>query len=160
MPVEKLNIRQKYSSLLIIIGVSIAILFNTLLMQQTIAQPLLMKEQITEMVMRQAKAWELQDAQAIADDFADDAVFIAAGFKFEDKQQIENAAQDYFRQFNQTSVEIKRIIIDEAQGAVQWDWRDQNRQTGKESYAEDAIIFELKDGKIVYWREYIEKKKS
>ena len=90
-----------------------------------------MKEQITEMVIRQAKAWESQDAKAIADDFADNAVFIAAGFRFEGKQQIEKAAQDYFRHFNQTSVEIKRIIIDDAQGAVEWDWRDQNRQTGK-----------------------------
>lgn len=156
---EKLNTKQKYSSLLIIIGVSIAILLNTLLMQPTVAQPMLMKEQITEMVIRQAKAWESQDAKAIADDFADDAVFIAAGFKFEGKQQIENAARNYFKQFNQTSVKIKRIIIGGAQGAVEWDWRDQNRQTGTEGYAEDAIIFELKDGKIVYWREYIEKKK-
>ncbi|MBE9045741.1 nuclear transport factor 2 family protein [Pleurocapsales cyanobacterium LEGE 10410] len=117
------------------------------------------KEQIAEMVIRQAKAWEQQDAEAIANDFAQDAIFIAAGFKFEGKQQIEQAARDYFKQFERTEVEIKRVIISDRQGAVEWDWRDFNRQTGKEGYAEDAIIFELEDGKIVYWREYIEKKK-
>jgi limonene-1,2-epoxide hydrolase len=42
---------------------------------------------------------------------------------------------------------------------VEWDWRDQNRKTGKEGFAEDAIVFELANGKILYWREYIEKKK-
>jgi ketosteroid isomerase-like protein len=91
------------------------------------AESLLSSEQIQAMIVRQAQAWEEQDAQAIADDFA--------------------------------SVKIKRTIIDGNCGAVEWDWRDQNRQTGKKGFAEDAIIFELANGKIVYWREYIEKKK-
>jgi uncharacterized protein (TIGR02246 family) len=123
------------------------------------AESLLSSEQIQAMIVRQAQAWEEQDAQAIADDFAEDALFIAAGFKFDGKQQIKKAAQDYFKQFYQTSVKIKRTIIDGNCGAVEWDWRDQNRQTGKKGFAEDAIIFELANGKIVYWREYIEKKK-
>ena len=31
------------------------------------------------------------------------------------------------------------------------------KKTGETSRAEDAIIFELEDGKIKYWREYIDK---
>lgn len=116
-------------------------------------------EQIQAIIVRQAQAWEEQNAQAIVNDFAEEAIFIAAGFKFTGKQQIKQAAQDYFRQFNHTSVKIKRTIVDGDLGAVEWDWRDQNRKTGKESFAEDAIIFELANGKILYWREYIEKKK-
>ena len=42
---------------------------------------------------------------------------------------------------------------------MEWDWRDRNRKSGQEGFAEDAIIFRLKNEKIVYWREYIEKKK-
>ena len=158
---EQRKIKQKYLSFLIVGGLLIAIVVNAVLTQPTIANSLSMntKEQIAEMVVRQAKGWEQQNAEAIADDFAQDAIFIAAGFKFEGKQQIERAARDYFKQFERTKVEIKRVIISDEQGAVEWDWRDRHRQTGKEGYAEDAIIFELQDGKIVYWREYIEKKK-
>ena len=51
------------------------------------------------------------------------------------------------------------MIIEDNQGAVEWDWSDRNKKTGQQSEAEDAIIFELQDdGKISYWREYIEKK--
>ena len=59
------------------------------------------------------------------------------------------------------SYSFKRTIVDGDKncGAVEWDWRDQNRKTGKEGFAEDAIVFELANGKILYWREYIEKKK-
>ncbi|NJL52609.1 MAG: nuclear transport factor 2 family protein [Hydrococcus sp. SU_1_0] len=128
------------------------------------AQSSLSSAQIKELVLRQAQAWEDQNAKAIANDFAENAIFIAGGFKFVGQEQIRQAALDYFREFHQTSVEIKRIIIDgdrEAfpegnRGAVEWDWRDQNRKTGKEGRAEDAIVFELAKDKIIYWREYIE----
>ena len=125
----------------------------------TMSQSLLSREQVEEMVIRQARAWENQDAKAIADDFAEDALFVAAGFRFEGQQGIEQAALDYFKDFHQTKVEIKRMIIEDNKGAVEWDWRDRNRKTNEEGFAEDAIVFELAEGKIVYWREYIEKKK-
>ena len=125
----------------------------------TVSQSLPFREQVEEMVIRQARAWENQNAEAIANDFAEDALFIAAGFRFEGKQGIKKAAKDYFKDFHQTKVEIKRIIIEDNKGAVEWDWRDRNRKTNKEGFAEDAIVFELAEGKIIYWREYIEKKK-
>lgn len=136
-------------------------ILSTLATPQIMAESLLSSAQIQEIIVRQAQAWEQQDAQAIVDDFAEDAIFIAAGFKFTGKQQIKKAAQDYFKQFHHTSVTIKRTILDVDKncGAVEWDWRDQNRKTGKEGFAEDAIVFELANGKILYWREYIEKKK-
>ena len=56
---------------------------------------------------------------------------------------------------------FKRIIIDDYQGAVEWDWSEGQKKTGQQSEAEDAIIFEVQDdGKISYWREYIEKKSN
>ena len=112
------------------------------------------------LVERQAKAWETQDVATLMADFAPDAVFKAAGFTFDGAEAIQKAAEDYFRGFTDTQVEIKRVIIEANQGAVEWDWSDRNKKTGNPSAAEDAIIFELRDdGKIVYWREYIEKKK-
>jgi uncharacterized protein (TIGR02246 family) len=141
-------------------AVAIAILLNANFSDRLLADPIPMntKQQILDLVNRQAKAWENADAQAIAADFAEDAIFIAPGSEFNGKQQVQKAAQDYFKQFTDTQVRIKRIIIDGDRGAVEWAWSDRNRQTDKPSYAEDAIIFELENSKIVYWREYIEKK--
>lgn len=156
-----MNLLEKYFAWLIWLILLLIIfmgIFNPSPTSQTMAQSL--SSSVPQaIIVRQAQAWENQDVQAIADDFAENAIFIAAGFKFVGKEQIKKAAQEYFQQFHHTSVEIKRTIIDGDRGAVEWDWRDQNRQTGKLGWAEDAIIFELANGKIIYWREYIEKKK-
>lgn len=155
-----MKLKQKYWNFLILAIASVTFWLNIFVTSQTVAKAVSMKEEIAQMVARQAQAWENQDVRAISNDFAPDALFIAAGFRFEGKGQIENAARDYFKQFDNTNVEIKRIIIDGQQGAVEWNWQDRNRQTGKKGYAEDAIVFELKNEKIIYWREYIEKKKA
>ena len=115
------------------------------------------REEIVAMVHRQASAWENGDVAAIVADFADDALFIAARKEFQGKEAIQKAAEDYFEQFTNTKVKIIRIIVEGSSGAVQWNWSDQSRLTQNSSYAEDAIIFELKNDTIVYWREYIEK---
>ena len=126
----------------------------------TIATPMNSETDIKALVERQAAAWENQDVASLIGDFDDDAVFKAANFTFRGIDGIKNAAENYFRDFTDTEVEIKRIIIEDNMGAVEWDWSDRNKKTGKPSAAEDAIIFELNnEGKIVYWREYIEKKK-
>ena len=132
-----------------IISLGILLAFST---------PMYSQADISAMVKRQAVAWETQNVSSLVADFAPDAVFIAGGFTFEGVDAIQKAAEDYFRQFKDTEVEIKRIIIEDRQGAVEWDWSDRNAKTGKPSAAEDAIIFELNnEGKITYWREYIEK---
>ena len=114
---------------------------------------------IQALIEKQALAWEQGNVSSIVEDFAPNALFIAAGHTFQGIEAIQQSAEAYFRQFKETKVRIKRIIIDDNQGAVEWDWSDRHRKTGKQSEAEDAIIFELQDdGKISYWREYIEKK--
>lgn len=150
--------KRQYLHCLVFSIAIITVISNTLATPQIMAESI-SPEQIQAIIVRQAQAWEEQNVQAIVNDFAEEAMFIAAGFKFTGKQQIKQAAQDYFKQFHHTSVKIKRTIVDGDLGAVEWDWRDQNRKTGKESLAEDAIVFELANGKILYWREYIEKKK-
>lgn len=155
-----MKLKQKYWNFLILAIATGIFLLKILAISPAAARAESTNEEIAQMVTRQARAWEEQDVTAIANDFAEDAIFIAAGFRFEGKQRIQQAARDYFNQFHDTSVEIKRIIIGGNEGAVEWNWRDRNRQSGQEGFAEDAIIFEIEDGKIVYWREYIEKKKQ
>jgi uncharacterized protein (TIGR02246 family) len=115
---------------------------------------------IQVMVKRQALAWETEDVSSIVRDFAPNAIFKAGDSTFQGVEAIKKSAEDYFREFTEIKITIKRIIINANQGAIEWDWSDRHRKTGQVSQAEDAIIFELQDdNKISYWREYIEKKK-
>ena len=111
---------------------------------------------IQHLVNRQARAWENADVEAIVADFAEDARFVVPGTSFRGKQEIRAAAKDYFANFTNTQVTVKRIIGNDNEGAVEWSWSDQERKTGKKNSADDAIIFELENGKITYWREYID----
>ncbi len=111
------------------------------------------------LVQRQANAWETGDISSIVQDFAPNATFKAAGDTFQGIEAIQKTAEDYFNKFTDVKITIKRIIIEGNQAAVEWDWSDHQKKTGEYSEAEDAIIFEVQDdGKIIYWREYIEKK--
>ncbi len=134
-----------------------AVILSSYLSGHTLAMPIAMstKEEVLALIQRQARGWENGDAAEIASDFAEDAIFIVDRLTLKGKAEIKAAATDYFKQFRDTKVTIKRVIIEGDKGALEWDWRDRHRQTGQVSYAEDAIIWELANGKIVYWREYI-----
>jgi uncharacterized protein (TIGR02246 family) len=116
--------------------------------------------QVKQIIERQANAWETGDSEKIIADFAEDCLFVAPGSSFRNKQQIKEVAESYFAEFTDTKVTIKRIVLSGDEGAVEWTWSETNKKTGKQSQAEDAIIFELEKGKIKYWREYIDKQPS
>lgn len=115
------------------------------------------RQEIFDLVDRQAKGWETGNVTQIVADFADDAVFVVNKTILQGKVEIERSAKNYVRQFTDTKVNLKQIIIEGNKGAIEWDWSDRNRQTQTISNAEDAIIFELRQHKIIYWREYIDK---
>ncbi|MEQ8462990.1 MAG: nuclear transport factor 2 family protein [Coleofasciculus sp. E1-EBD-02] len=113
---------------------------------------------ISELIQRQAQAWETADSDKLIADFAEDSVFIVPGSRFRGKQQIKAAAEDYFAQVTETKITVNTIILQGNKGAVEWIWRQRNKETGELSKVEDAIIFELDQGKITYWREYMDNK--
>lgn len=116
-----------------------------------------LNQDIQKLVKRQAKAWENANSEAIIADFSENGVFIAPGISIKGKENIKKAAEDYFKEFTDTKIKITRIFGQGNEGAVEWTWSDKNKKTGKKSQLEDAIIFELEDGKIIYWREYFDK---
>ena len=112
---------------------------------------------IQQIVARQANAWETANVEKLLADFTEDSVFVVPGAVFRGKREIQEAAEGYFTEFTDTEVTIKRVIFQDNQGAVEWTWSERNKKTGEQSQAEDAIIFELENGKLKYWREYIDK---
>ncbi|EAW38589.1 nuclear transport factor 2 family protein [Lyngbya sp. PCC 8106] len=101
---------------------------------------------------RQAEAWLTGDVDQIIADFAEDSLFIVSSSRLHGKQQIKQAAVDFFASNSVVKIEINRIIENDNQVAVEWNWSEVNRETGELSYAEDAIIFTLENDKIKYWQ--------
>src|SRR5262245_28674815 len=109
-------------------------------------------EQVRVLVERQARAWEQADLQAITADFAPDGLFISPGGCWQGPDAIRAAAERFFQLATNVKVEIKRVLLAGDQGAVEWTWSETRRVDGSRHTAEDAIIFVVRDDKIIYWR--------
>jgi limonene-1,2-epoxide hydrolase len=53
-------------------------------------------------------------------------------------------------------VTIRRVLVDGNVGAVEWIWNEVDPATNQRRTTEDAIVFELCEGKVIYWREYFD----
>jgi uncharacterized protein (TIGR02246 family) len=108
------------------------------------------------LVERQARAWERTDLDAIVADFAPNGVFISPGGRWEGKDEIRQAATDFFAAARDVKINVARVILMNNFGAVEWTWSETRIATGKRHTMDDAIIFTVRDGKIFYWREYFD----
>jgi uncharacterized protein (TIGR02246 family) len=113
-------------------------------------------QQAWDLVARQARAWEEADLDAIPGDFAPDGWLISPGGRWQGPAAIREAAERFFWFAKDVRVEITRVLIDGDEGAAEWTWSETRLETGQRHTAEDAIIFELRDGQIIYWREYFD----
>jgi len=78
------------------------------------------------LVRAQARAWARGDAEAIAGAFAARCQFIVPRVRLASREQVRRAALEYFAQFRDTRVRIRRIVIDRESAAVEWRWSDVN----------------------------------
>ena len=93
---------------------------------------------------------------AILADFAEEANFVVPGQTVQGKAEIRNFVRQHFADYTHIEVTLRRVISQGLQAAIEWQWKEQHRPTGDRSQADDVIIFQVKNGKIVYWREYID----
>ena len=105
---------------------------------------------------RMAAAWMRADVAAILGLFAPDGVFISPGGRAEGHAAIAELAGAYFAAAPALTVSIGRVLADGTLGAVEWVWTETDGATGTQRTMEDAIVFELRDGKLIYWREYFD----
>ena len=85
----------------------------------------------------------------------EDVVFAYPGRRLNKEQTLEDL--DFFRKsFNDTKVYINEIIIEGSNVAVEWQFASTKIETGDRSVVSDAIIGEIKDGKIIVWKEYLD----
>jgi len=108
-----------------------------------------------QLVERQARAWEKHDPTLAASDWLPNAVLTSpegntpAG-------QLASSMSDYFKDFTDLKVTIKNVFTspDGKKLAIEWDWAITRKRDGKRGISHDAIMVDLKDGKIASWREY------
>ena len=64
----------------------------------------------------------------------------------------------FHRDYTDLEVTIKNLFAtaDGSRLAVEWDWTVTRREDGARGTTPDAIIAELKGGKILSWREYFD----
>ena len=113
-------------------------------------------EEARALVERQACAWKRADPAAIVADFAPDGVLISPRGRWRGHDALRRAAESVFAAVTDVQVVVTRVLLEADQGAAEWTWSQTNRADGSRHTVEDAIIFELRDDKLVSWREYLD----
>ncbi len=107
------------------------------------------------LVERQARAWEKEDFTIAASDWLPTAV-LASPEGNTAAPDMPASMKDYFKDFSDLHVTIKNVFAspDGKKVAIEWDWAITRRRDGNHAVSHDAIMVDLKDGKIASWREY------
>lgn len=108
-----------------------------------------------QLVERQARAWEKQDFTLAAADWLRTAV-LSSPEGNTPAREMPASMKDYFKDFTDLHVTLKNLIVspDGNKLALEWDWAITRKRDGKRGISHDAIMVDLKDGKIASWREY------
>lgn len=101
-------------------------------------------------------AWIARDADALSQLFTADGILIVPGQRWQGRDRIRSEIAKFARDYTDVSITIHRIIIDGDKAAVEWHYEDTERATGKRNRADDAIVIEVENGQISYWREYFD----
>lgn len=103
-----------------------------------------------------ARAWEQGDLDAIIAPFAEDGVLMSPGGRWQGHAAIRAAAEQFYQSARDVQITVTRVLISGEQGAAEWTWSETRLDDGSRHTADDAIIFTLRDGQVVYWREYFD----
>ena len=114
------------------------------------------REEVRAFLLRRISAWQEGDLEAIMADYAPGVVHITpSGRRVGTAVMRENNAR-YLAEYTDFRAALTRLILDGEQGALEWTWSETRRADGRRRSVDDAIIFVLRDRKIVYWREYFD----
>lgn len=117
-------------------------------------------DQIKSIIDQARQAWMTGDADGFSSLFHSDGVFIVPGQQRNGQEAIRQSLIEFARTHTEISIEIHRILIDQRRAVVEWFWQDREKETGKRSQADRALVIHFKDGLIYRWREYIDLESS
>lgn len=114
------------------------------------------QQDILSLIEQAKTAWIDRDAAALAQLFTPDGELIVPGQRWQGQAMIRAEISKFAHQYTDVSITIQRIILDGNKAAVEWHYEDTEKATGQRNQADDAIILEVKNGRISYWREYFD----
>ena len=108
-----------------------------------------------QLVQRQAQAWEKHDPSLAVGDWLPGSVLSSPEGDTR-VSEIPASMKSYFQDFGDLHITIKNVFVsaDGNKMAVEWDWRMTRKKDAKHEISHDAIVVDLKGGKIASWREY------
>ena len=113
--------------------------------------------EIMALVNRQVQAWERNNFAIAAVDWLPTGELISPGGRVAAKD-LQAGMTDYFKHFGDLRVTVKNAFLspDGNKAAIEWDWEVTRLRDKARAVTHDAIIVDLKGGKISSWREYFD----
>jgi uncharacterized protein (TIGR02246 family) len=113
-------------------------------------------QDMRSIVERAKDAWVARDADALAALFTTDAQLVVPSQRWQGQARIRSEIAKFAKEYTDVSITIHRTIVDGNQVAVEWHYEDTEQATGKRNRSDDAIVIEVQNGLISYWREYFD----
>lgn len=107
------------------------------------------------LVRDHARAWMTGDT-ALARSILHEDALLAYPRRRVDRDTWVAELAAFHQQNVDTRVYVHRIIVDDETFAVEWQFATTDRETGERTAVGDAIIGEVRDGRISLWKEYLD----
>lgn len=114
------------------------------------------RDELHAFLLRRAGYWGEKNLDAIMADYAPDIDYIAPTARFKGTERLRESNERYLREYTDISVNLTRLIVEGDTGALEWTWSETRVADGLRRSVDDAIVFVIRDRKIVYWREYFD----
>jgi ketosteroid isomerase-like protein len=111
--------------------------------------------QVRDLIERQARSWETGDEAMFTITLHAGVVFAYPGKRLSGAGALK-VFRDWKRDFRDTKLHVRRVVIDGTQFAVEYTFATTNGSTGKRTAAGTVAIGEVRDGKIFLWKEYLD----
>ncbi len=108
------------------------------------------------LVRRQARAWQTADIETLLADFHPQSDFATPFGRCHGTEQIRRKAEHFFSSALNTRIKILWSVFDGNRAAVEWTFTYQEKDTRRRLSFTDAILIDVKEGKIHSWREYFD----
>ena len=113
-------------------------------------------QEMREIVELAKNAWIARDADALAQLFTPNGELIVPGQRWQGQAKIRSEVAKFAGQYTNVKITIHSTIVEGNRAAVEWHYEDTETATGKRNQANDAIVIEVQNGRISYWREYFD----
>lgn len=114
------------------------------------------RDELRAFLLRRAQAWSDHDLDTIMTDYAPDIEYITPIGRFTGTAELRDQNERYLAAYTDIQVDLTRLIVDGEQGALEWTWSETRVADGLRRSVDDAIVFVIRNHKIVYWREYFD----